>query len=966
MFTDDEKQISPSLVSSSVASPKPSFRNETVDRRRVMSKLDWHLLPFVSLLYLMSFLDRTNIGNAKVAGLAADLGLTGLQYNLCSAIFFIPYCFFEVPSNMAMKLFKPSRWIPLIMFLWGIVMLSMAFVKNFSGLLAARIFLGVAESGLFPGVTFYLCLWYPRAEQAQRVSFFLSAATVAGAFGGIFAFGIEKMNGIGGLAGWSWIFLLEGLLTSLIAIISYFFMHDYPETATFLTETEREWLVETIRKDTAGLDKTFKWKFLFQALKDPHSYMLMATYIFIVIPTYALALFLPTIISGLGYSEGHAQLLAVPPYVGGCVFTILSGVFSDRWRVRGPFVLASALTTLVGYVVLYATTSNVAGYIGTVIAACGIFPAVALVLAWTGGNVGGDVKRGVVIAMVIGVGNLGGIASSFIYRPQDSPRYHPGHATVIGCLCIAAILSTIGMLEFSRLNKQKEAKCIKEGISADKVEEFREMGDQSPLYRSICLARQAVAATMALWLLKILLQAAPISPTLPFDARVIRNLRSASRRIGTAYATLQRSLRRARPRWDTDIAVSTRCNGVLQGCWTTLYKWVQLPAAITSQNTRIWRRPSVWADFALARCTEEKQASTCHICGRLSIRTYSPDPPPSMSGDADDLNSTVGALLIGGSASPQCRHTFGTVTSREIPRSYVSCCLDVCHISLSMHMIYYYLVLNYYHPEALSKAVWSFDVTVVVTAVVTVIAHCFYAKRVYILSNRNLFLPIAILLLSAIRLAFGVVVTVRMFQIQVLDKLPKAMAPYVGTGMGAGSVADCIITGALVHYLRTHRSGFSSRTDNLLDKLTYWTVNCGVLTSTVGIAVIICFVSMPDNMIYLALHLLLSKLYANALLATLNFRKAHRGRGVNDEETSIPLTSLRVGSDPDSPFSNSKRQSTMSARTVEQIAPVVHVMTTTHTDAPDADGMEKAPPAGYPFVESITSDKQGLDVYKQA
>lgn len=469
-----------------LASPQVSVESAetaTVDRRRVLRKLDWHLLPFVSLLYLLSFLDRTNIGNAKVAGLTTDLKLTGLQYNLCSAIFFIPYCFFEIPSNMAMKFLKPSRWIPLIMFCWGIVMVCMAFVKDFSGLLAARIFLGLAESGLFPGVTFYLCLWYPRGAQAQRMSLFLSAATVAGAFGGILAFGIEKMDGVGGLHGWSWIFILEGLVTIIVSAVSYFFMYDYPETAGFLTSVEKQWLVETLREDTANSSKGFKWKFLLQALRDPHSYLMVAAYLFIVIPTYAFALFLPTIIAGLGYSDSHAQLLSVPPYVAGCFFTIIAGIYSDHWRIRGPFVLAGTLTALVGYVVLYATKASVAGYIGTVIASCGLFPAVACVLAWTGGNFSGDVKRGVVIAMVIGIGNLGGIASSFIYLPQDSPRYHPGHATDIACLCVSSILIVVAMLEFSRLNAKRNEQCSKEGIHADRAEEFHELGDQSPLFR---------------------------------------------------------------------------------------------------------------------------------------------------------------------------------------------------------------------------------------------------------------------------------------------------------------------------------------------------------------------------------------------------------------------------------------------------------------------------------------------------
>ncbi|KAI0739493.1 MFS general substrate transporter [Daedaleopsis nitida] len=489
--TLDEK-TSPALRSPSTVTDPPCISDSAkpgVDVHKVLRKLDLRLLPFVSLLYLLSFLDRANIGNAKVAGLSQDLHLTGLQYNLCAAIFFIPYCFFEVPSNLALKVVKPSRWIPFIMFCWGIVMLSMAFVKNFAGLITARVVLGMTEpdvvfkAGLFPGVTFYLCTWYPRAAQAQRVGIFLSAATVAGAFGGLLAFAIEKMNGIGGLAGWSWIFLLEGLLTVIVAVGAYFCMYDHPEDASFLTDAEREWLLESLRQDTSNLSNRFRWHFLWQALRDPRSYLLAGVYLFVLIPTYSFALFLPTIISGLGFSASHAQLLSVPPNVAGCLFTVLAGVLSDRCRARGPFVLAGTLTALAGYVVLFASTGPGAGYAGTMVAASGLFPAVACVLAWAGGNVGGEVKRGVVIAMVIGLGNLGGVASSFIYRPQDSPRYHPGHATAIACLCVSSALCIAGMAEYARLNRGKRARCAREGITEDDAGEYGDAGDASPLYR---------------------------------------------------------------------------------------------------------------------------------------------------------------------------------------------------------------------------------------------------------------------------------------------------------------------------------------------------------------------------------------------------------------------------------------------------------------------------------------------------
>ncbi|KAM5539671.1 hypothetical protein V8D89_006780 [Ganoderma adspersum] len=477
-----EKQVSDIEVSHE---PTQQYHAQShdVDPRRVFWKLDIRLVPLACLLYLLSFLDRTSIGNAKIAGLVSDLHLTGLRYNLCAAILLVPYALFEVPSNLALKRVGPSRWIPFIMFCWGVIVVAEGFVKSFGGLMTARVFQGMAESGIFPGLTFYLCVWYPRTAHAQRISLLYSAVTLAGAFGGLLAFAIIKMDGIGGLHGWSWIFILEGLVTIVVAIFAWFYMSDYPDKATFLTEPERASLVETLKRDSLGLSRQFKRKFVFQALRDPHIWLLFGIHFCLIIPGYAFSLFLPTIITGLGFSETTAQLLSVPPNAAGCVTTVVAGVLSDRVHARGPFILVGSVVALAGYATLFATTDPWAGYAGTILAACGLFPSIACVLAWAGGNSGGEVKRAVAIAIVIGCGNLGPIVSSFIYRQQDSPRYLPGHGTGVGCLCVATVLCTIAMLEFTRLNRKKIAQCEREGITMDMAGEFVEMGDASPLYR---------------------------------------------------------------------------------------------------------------------------------------------------------------------------------------------------------------------------------------------------------------------------------------------------------------------------------------------------------------------------------------------------------------------------------------------------------------------------------------------------
>jgi MFS family permease len=178
----------------------------------------------------LCFLDRTNIGNARLDNLEKDLKLGGLQYNDCLAILFPFYIAAEIPSNMMMKRFRPSMWLTFIMVFWSIAMICQGFVKNYSGLMATRVFLGVFEGGLFPGVNYYITQWYCRHECGFRMALFFSAATLAGAFGGILARGIAEMNGVGGKPAWAWIFILEGLLSIVVSFAAYWAINDYPAT----------------------------------------------------------------------------------------------------------------------------------------------------------------------------------------------------------------------------------------------------------------------------------------------------------------------------------------------------------------------------------------------------------------------------------------------------------------------------------------------------------------------------------------------------------------------------------------------------------------------------------------------------------------------------------------------------------------------------------------------------------------
>lgn len=222
---------------------------DPVQERKLWRKIDLHLLPIITLMYLFSFMDRENIGNAKLEGLMTQLQLTGSRYNVALSVFFISYGLFEFPANIAMQFFRPSRWLSGIMFTWGILMLSMGFAKSFAQLVAIRFLLGVAEAGFFPGVVFLLTMWYPRYKLMYRIALFTGAAGAAGAFSGLFAYGISFIN-TGHLEGWSWIFIIEGLVTITISLIGVFVLVDYPDTAKFLSAEEIQFVEKQRSLDT--------------------------------------------------------------------------------------------------------------------------------------------------------------------------------------------------------------------------------------------------------------------------------------------------------------------------------------------------------------------------------------------------------------------------------------------------------------------------------------------------------------------------------------------------------------------------------------------------------------------------------------------------------------------------------------------------------------------------------------------
>ncbi|KAH9019978.1 MFS general substrate transporter [Lactarius pseudohatsudake] len=467
--SDEFEQVEITSVQISPASPAPDpniYRPDVdisaVDPRKLKRKIDFRLVPWLALLYLMNFLDRGSIGNARLYGMQKDLNITDKQYLMALTVFFFPYALFEVPSNLALRYLRPSRWLSFIVLVWGIAMTFHGFAHNYGDLIGLRFLLGLAEAGLYPGIVFYLSCWYKRSELGSRVAVFFSSATVAGAFSGLLAAAIHNMDGVGGRPGWAWVFILEGLATILVAVASFYVLQDFPETAKFLTEAERVYTIRALQEDmqfSAGGEK-FEFKYLRQCLTDWKTYVAMGIYMGFDGPLFAFSLFTPTIInevnskpgaslifpSQLGFKATAANLLSVPVYAWACLMTCAVGFLGDRLGSRGHINLVLFGTGLVGYIILIFSQNAALSYFAVYLAAS----------AWVSSNVEGSYKRSAVLGMAIGFGNLNGAVTANVYRARDKPWYRLGHGIVLAYIALGWLCSLAYIILLRRENKARD------------------------------------------------------------------------------------------------------------------------------------------------------------------------------------------------------------------------------------------------------------------------------------------------------------------------------------------------------------------------------------------------------------------------------------------------------------------------------------------------------------------------------
>ncbi|OLN82383.1 putative transporter C1002.16c-like protein 23 [Colletotrichum chlorophyti] len=456
--------------------------------RRLRLKIDLMIVPTVSLLYLFCFIDRANIGNARIAGLEKDLGMKGLDYNATLSVFYISYILFEIPGNILCKHMGPGWFLPLTTLLFGACSVATAFVHDVPQIMGVRFVLGIFESAMLPGIAYYMSRWYRRAELAFRLSLYIVMAPLAGAFGGLLASAILRLDQFGSLHSWRMIFAIEGIITVILGLIAFFTLTDRPATARWLTQAEKDVAEARVRSERVGqaevLDRMDTRK-LIRGVICPVT--LSTSFIFLLnnVTVQGLAFFLPTIVRNIYPTSTveRQQLFTVPPYVTGAVFTVLLPLISWRLDRRQIFFIMSAPLSMVGYIMFLASKDLSVRYGATFLIASSVFALGALTNAQVSANVVSDTARSSAIGTNVMFGNIGGLISTWSFLPWDGPNYPIGNGLNLATCSIVLITSTLTLLWMKQDNRRRERRSVEDELSGLTPEQESELDWKHPAFR---------------------------------------------------------------------------------------------------------------------------------------------------------------------------------------------------------------------------------------------------------------------------------------------------------------------------------------------------------------------------------------------------------------------------------------------------------------------------------------------------
>jgi MFS family permease len=409
-----------------------------IDEKQLISKITWRLMPFLGILYLIAYIDRQNVSYAKLDMVGA-LGMSEYAYGLGASLFFIGYFIFEVPSNLLLDRFGASKWFARILISWGAVTVALAYTQNATMFYILRFLLGACEAGFFPGVLYLLTLWYPSVYRGRMVGLFMIFSAFANAIGAPLGGVLLDLNGLYGIAGWQWVFLVTGIPAILAGFITLFYLPDLPSKAPFLDDTEKKWLKDRLAVENSGMEQNAADGF--KALINPRVLLMALCYIGFPLAAYGLSYWLPTIVKNFGVSNTTNGFLNIIPWLLVAVVLYLVPAAADKAESKTPYIVIPALVGAASLVLSAVIPDHTLQFAFLSIAAAGIFAGQPVFWSLPSRFLqGAGAAAG--LAAINSVGNLGGfIAQNVVPWIKDStgstiaPMFF-----LAACLLIAVLL----------------------------------------------------------------------------------------------------------------------------------------------------------------------------------------------------------------------------------------------------------------------------------------------------------------------------------------------------------------------------------------------------------------------------------------------------------------------------------------------------------------------------------------------
>ncbi len=406
------------------------------DAAPVLAKTRRRLIPFLFLLYIVAYLDRINVGFAALQ-MNQALGFSPTIYGFGAGIFFLSYVLFEIPSNVILSRVGARIWIARIMISWGLVSSAMMFVQGVTGFYTLRFLLGMAEAGFFPGIIYYLTRWFPIRERARTIAAFMTATLIAGVIGGPVSGALLSFHGFG-LAGWQWLFLLEGLPAVVLGLFVLKFLTERPEEAMWLSDAERATLVACLSEDSRAQPAETTAR----ALGNRRTWLLAVVYFTIPVTLYGIGFWLPQMLkTASGGSDLTVGLLSAVPYTAGAIAMVIAGRHSDRTGERRWHVVVAALVGAAGLAASTLSTGVAWSLVTLSIAMAGLASMFGPFWALTTSTMGG-VGAAASIALVNSVGNTGGFVGPYLLGALNDAT----GSFALGLCAIAAMLAVFGSL----------------------------------------------------------------------------------------------------------------------------------------------------------------------------------------------------------------------------------------------------------------------------------------------------------------------------------------------------------------------------------------------------------------------------------------------------------------------------------------------------------------------------------------